>query len=254
MCIAVFAWRAHPRWLLVAAANRDEYHARPAAPLARWDEARHVLAGRDLQSGGTWLGLSEQGRFALVTNVRGYGPPEAGRPSRGALVSDMLIGTGRYADPGAADLADFNPVNLVVVDGKGAQFGSNRPELLSQNLDPGIHGLSNGPLDVPWPKTVRLKASLAAWIDGGGDHPARLLDSLAADTLTLISSAAGEPADSPSSPIFIRNPLYGTRCSTVVAIDAQGAGVMIERRFAADGTALGDTTLSFAWPCRHAGA
>jgi uncharacterized protein with NRDE domain len=101
MCIAAFAWRAHPRWLLIAAANRDEYHARPAASLARWPDADHVLAGWDLQSGGTWLGVSEQGRFALVTNVRGYGLPDVDRASRGALVSDLLTGAGRYANIGA---------------------------------------------------------------------------------------------------------------------------------------------------------
>src|SRR3546814_7425922 len=88
MCVLAFAWRAHPHWPLIAAGNRDELHARPAQPLARWDRPDHLLAGRDLQSGGTWLGVSEQGRFAVVTNLRGYGAPEPGRASRGALVTD----------------------------------------------------------------------------------------------------------------------------------------------------------------------
>src|SRR3546814_14928386 len=97
MCVLAFAWRAHPHWPLIAAGNRDELHARPAQPLARWDRPDHLLAGRDLQSGGTWLGVSEQGRFAVVTNLRGYGAPEPGRAARGALVPDPLSGKGRFA-------------------------------------------------------------------------------------------------------------------------------------------------------------
>lgn len=248
MCIAAFAWKAHPRWLLVAAANRDEYHARQAAPLAHWAEADHVLAGRDLQSGGTWLGVSEQGRFALVTNVRGYGLPDPDRASRGALVSDVLTGSGRYTDTSAADLMDFNPVNLIVVDDAGARFGSNRPEPVVLTLEPGIHGLANGALDAPWPKTVQLKAALAEWLHGAAEHPGQLLEPLAWDVLTLLSRSEVNPADGAATPIFIRNPLYGTRCSTVVAVNSEGGGVMIERRFDAEGLAVGETTLSFAWP------
>src|SRR4249919_1335275 len=97
MCVLAFAWHAHPRWPLVVAGNRDELHARPTIPLARWDRPSHLLAGRDLQSGGTWLGVSEQGRFAVVTNLRGYGVPQPDCASRGALVADALS-EGRYAD------------------------------------------------------------------------------------------------------------------------------------------------------------
>src|SRR5574338_934087 len=116
MCVLAFAWRAHPRWLLVAAGNRDELHARHAQPLARWDQPDHLLAGRDTQSGGTWLGVSEQGRFAVVTNLRGYGAPEPDRPSRGVLVTDLRSRKGLYADPRDAELSDFNPFNLIVAD------------------------------------------------------------------------------------------------------------------------------------------
>src|SRR5438093_10047665 len=116
MCILALAWQAHPRWHLVVAGNRDELHARPSAPLARWDQPEHVIAGRDLKSGGTWLGVSEQGRMAVVTNLRGYGNPEPDRASRGALVTDVLSGDGRYADPSGAKLSDFNPFNLILVD------------------------------------------------------------------------------------------------------------------------------------------
>jgi len=251
MCVLAFAWQAHPRWHLIVAGNRDELHARPAAPLGRWDAPDHVLAGRDLQSGGTWLGVSEQGRLAVVTNVRGYGMAEPDRASRGALVTDMLAGEGRYADPGLADLADFNPFNLIVADRERAHFLSNRPEAIRIVLDHGIYGLSNGALDEPWPKTMELKARLLDWIVGDATRPEALLDDLRMETLPDVGLRSAEPSDAPQepavSPVFIHDPIYGTRCSTVVAIDVEGRGIMIERRFDAEGAPTGDTSLAFAW-------
>ena len=251
MCVLAFAWRAHPRWLLVAAGNRDELHARPAAPLGRWEQPDHLLAGRDLQSGGTWLGVSERGRFAVVTNLRGYGAPEPGRASRGALVADLLSGKGRYADPGEASLADFNPFNLIVADREQARFLSNRPETVRSRLAPGIYGLSNGALDEPWPKTLRLKARLLDWIVAGTAGPELLLDDLREESLPDVGISPATPSDVPQEPplssIFIRGPIYGTRCSTVVALDERGQGVIIERRYSAAGESVGETSLSFSW-------
>jgi uncharacterized protein with NRDE domain len=252
MCVLALAWRAHPRWRLIVAGNRDELHARTAAPLHCWDAPAHVLAGTDLQSGGTWLGLSEQGRFAVVTNLRGFGLAQPGLPSRGALLRDMLAGDGRYAAPAEADLADFNPFNLITADRDGAWFWSNRPEPVRHALAPGVYGLSNGALDEPWPKTVRLKQILSDWLAGDAAYPEALLDGLREERLppggdppTTPSDVALEP---PLSPIFIRDPLYGTRCSTVVAIDETGHGIVIERRFGADTGETGETRLSFTWP------
>lgn len=251
MCVLAFAWRAHPRWLLVAAGNRDELHARPAAPLARWEQPGDIVGGRDLQSGGTWLGVSEQGRFAVVTNLRGYGAPELGRASRGALVADLLTGSGAYADPERAALADFNPFNLIAARRDKAHFLSNRPAEIRTALAQGVYGLSNGALDEPWPKTMQLKASLLEWIVSGREEPEALFDILRSESLPDIGLAPAAPSDVPQepalSPIFLRNPVYGTRCSTVVAIDAAGNGVIIERRFGADGDAIGETRLGFRW-------
>lgn len=252
MCVLAFAWRAHPRWLLIAAGNRDELHARPAQALARWDRPDHLLAGRDLQSGGTWLGVSEQGRFAVVTNLRGYGMPEPDRASRGALVTDLLSGEGRYADPSEADLADFNPFNLIVADRDRAHFLSNRPMATRSLLAHGIYGLSNGALDEPWPKTMRLKAILVDWLVGPADRPEILLDGLREESLPDVGTHSAPrsdvPEEPPLSPIFIRNPVYGTRCSTVVAIDYRGRGVIVERRYDSAGDAAGETGLTFSWP------
>jgi uncharacterized protein with NRDE domain len=252
MCVLAFAWQAHPRWRLVVAGNRDELHARPAAALGRWDAPAHLLAGRDLQSGGTWLGVSEQGRFVVVTNLRGFGTAAPDKVSRGRLVTDLLSGEGAYNDPGTAELSDFNPFNLVIADRADARFLSNRPTTARVRLEHGIYGLSNGALDEPWPKTTLLKARLLDWIVAGASRPETLLDALAIETLPDVGLRPPQPSDAPQepqdSPIFIRNPVYGTRCSTVVAIDAAGDGMMIERRFDADGGTTGETRLSFSWP------
>jgi len=249
MCVLALAFDEHPRWRLVLAGNRDELHARPAAPLHRWDGAGRVLAGQDLQSGGTWLGVSEEGRLAVVTNLRGYGPPEPGRPSRGLLLGDLLAGEGDYARPGDEALEALNPFNLFVFADGGLMFWSNRPHPERRALGPGLYGASNGPLDAPWPKTVRLKAALQGWLETDGERPGALLDALRDDRPPAME--AGPPSDAPEppqTPIFIRNPLYGTRCSTVVAIDRDGRGRIIERRYGADGEAVGETTLEFDWP------
>ena len=248
MCVLALAWRAHPRWQLVVAGNRDEYHARPAAPLARWDDKPHLLAGRDLQSGGTWLGISEQGRFTVVTNLRGYGLSEEKRPSRGELVTDLLDGT----DPDAVTIDAYNPVNLIHIAGDQARFLSNRPEPIRTSLSSGLYGLSNGALDEPWPKTLRLKSILLDWLTGDAERPELLLGGLREEVLPDIGLDPATPSDVPQepnhSPIFIHNPAYGTRCSSVVAIDRHGRGLFIERRFSAEGESVGDTRLSFEWP------
>jgi uncharacterized protein with NRDE domain len=249
MCVAAIAWQAHRDWLLVAVGNRDEFHARPAAPLARWDEG--ILAGRDLKSGGTWLGVHEDGRFALVTNLRGHGGPDPDKASRGALVTDLLTGTGPYADPASAPLADFNPFNLFLAGKASASFLSNRPGDLRTALGHGIYGLSNGPLDEPWPKTLQLKAALSDWLVEDEGNAERLFAAMRNERLDAIGVSPSEPSDiaaeAPQTPVFIHDPVYGTRCSTVIMVDRAGQGRMIERRFDAAGNATGDSSLKFSW-------
>ena len=249
MCVLALAFDRHPRWRLVAAGNRDELHARPSSPLHPWPEAGHVLAGQDLKSGGTWMGVSEEGRFAVVTNLRGFGPPAEDSPSRGLLLRDLLEGQGRYARPSDEDLQAFNPFNLIAVTDEELWFASNRPHVDRRVLPAGLYGLSNGPLDAPWPKTERLKGMLEAWLGADGAAPEALLESLRDDAPPAVQ--AGPPSDAPEppqTPIFVRNPLYGTRCSTVALIDRDGRGLILERRYDADGQANGDTALAFTWP------
>jgi uncharacterized protein with NRDE domain len=195
--------------------------------------------------------VSEQGRFAVVTNLRGFAPPDPNLASRGALVTDYLAGKGTYADARTADLSAFNPVNLIIADQQGACFMTNRPEAARTRLGSGLYGLSNGKLDEPWPKTMRLKALLLDWITGEATNPELLFDGLREEILPDIGRDPSAPSDVPQepnhSPIFIRNPVYGTRCSTVVAIDMAGRGVILERRFSPEAMETGETALPFHW-------
>ncbi|VWX59835.1 NRDE family protein [Sphingorhabdus sp. 109] len=252
MCIISLAWQAHPHWKLVAIGNRDELHDRPAQPLARWPGHEHLLAGKDVQAGGTWLGVSEKGRFAVVTNLSGYGAPDRSRASRGDLLKDFLLGDGHYADLESVSLTDFNPFNLITVAHDQALVHSNRPDNLSRRLEPGIHGLSNGSLANPWAKARHLDAALQDWLQNRPEDPAALLGLLTdRSTYPPTSDRKGsrpvqlEPS---SSGIFIENPVYGTRCSTIVAIDHAGNGSMLERRFDAAANVIGEDRLTFSWP------
>ena len=228
MCVVALARRVHPDWPFILIGNRDEFHARPAAGLAAWQDGSGIVAGRDLQAGGTWLGVhAPSGRVVVVTNVRGALPDPA-KESRGALVVDMLRGTGRFADPAAADLDRFNAFNLFAA-GDDARLLTNRPKPSIATLETGVHALANEPVDRPCPRADRLRAALRDVAAEGGD-PETLLDMLTAE-------------DGPA--LFLRGDIYGTRASTLVAIAADGRVHMAERRYDAGGVPAGTTALNF---------
>jgi len=251
MCVTAFAWHAHPDWPLVAIGNRDEFHGRPAVPLGEWHDCPEILAGRDLQSGGTWLGVSTKGRFVLVTNLRGYGSPDPAKQSRGELVTRLLTGSASPADEASLSLGEYNPFNLFYAKGTEARFLTNRPEPLSTRLGHGIYGLSNGTLDEPWAKTVQLKSAVQDWLNVAEHSFDPLFDALASERVGDIGLHPTAPSDvsmeASETPPFIRHPIYGTRCSTVIAVDATGRGRIVERSFAADSTPAGETAYEFDW-------
>lgn len=193
MCLIVLAWRVAPSFPLAVAANRDEFHARPAAPAAFWSDRPAILAGRDLEAGGTWMGVSRTGKFAAVTNFRGAREPRA-EHSRGALVTRFLGNgqtPGQYVDLLLKDANRYSGFNLLVSDGEELWSVSNRGGE-PRRLEPGIYGLGNTLLDAP--EVERSKQRFADALQPG---------------------VAVEPLFSVLAEARIVNPEYGTRCSTV---------------------------------------
>jgi uncharacterized protein with NRDE domain len=250
MCLAVLALDAHPRYRLVAAANRDEFHARPTQPAHWWPEAP-ILAGRDLQQRGTWLGVSRNARFAFVTNVREPGRHDPAARSRGALVPAVLAdGRGMpQAMVSVVDAAmDCNGFNLVGATAQSAAFGSNRGAH-SQALLRGVHGVSNAGLDTPWPKLVRAKAGMATWLASATDAIDALWqvlrDETPANDDALPDTGLTRDRERLLSSPFIVSETYGTRSSTIVSIDRAGVVTFVERTFDAAGTATDERAFRF---------
>lgn len=225
MCLIVFAWQAHPDFPLLVAANRDEWCDRPAASAAWWDDAPNILAGRDLEAGGTWMGVTRAGRFAAITNFRDPSDRKSTAPSRGQLVADFLRGNDApraYLDALAPNAARYNGFNLLLADEKSmCYFGSREGEII--DVSPGVHGLSNHLLDEPWPKVEKAKSALGAILQGKVPQT-RLLersfdflsDAGAHDDSLLPDTGVGLEWERVLSPALIVTEKYGTRCSTVM--------------------------------------
>jgi uncharacterized protein with NRDE domain len=260
MCLLVLAWRAHPRYRLVVAANRDEFHDRPAAALAPWPPPAQILAGRDLRAGGAWLALDRARRFGVVTNYREAQRPRPGAPSRGDLIPRFLAG----AAPAAQFFAQlehqadaYSGFNLLLADRDELWYGSNRTSPFARQLPPGVHGLSNELLDTPWPKLLRVRRAFEAWLQtSAGQGSAELLAILADRTQSAPEGALPESGlplelERVLSAPFVLHPLYGTRCSTVLLLDEAGAVSVTERRFDASGVPSGETEYQLnpgEWP------
>lgn len=251
MCVIAFAWDAHPRWQLLLVGNRDELHARPSRPLARWPDAPAIVAGRDEQAGGTWMGASDTGRIAVVTNVR---DPQATLDgvSRGLLVANYLRSADSAADHAAALAADaerYRPFNLLLFDRSHAGFVGNRPTVRTHAVAAGVHGLSNGALDAPWPKVQRVTAALQDWLAAGRDDFAPLFAALADESqpsdTALPDTGVGLERERLLAPVFVRGLHYGTRATTLIAQDRAGDGCIIEQRFGPHGVPLGRNVFRF---------
>ena len=237
MCLILFSLHQHPRYPLVLLANRDEYYSRPTAPATFWMDAEGLLAGRDLQAGGTWMGVTRSGRFAALTNYRevpGYIP---GAPSRGALVVDFLRGAmspAVYLNDLAEQAADYNGFNLLVGDRLGVYYASNKGAG-PQPLSPGLYGLSNHLLDTPWPKVVRGKAALQQAVQADSLQPEGLItimtDTTPGPDRALPDTGVGLIRERALSPMFIASPNYGTRLTTALVVDQAGHVSFIEHTY-----------------------
>ena len=246
MCLILLAWHAHPRFPVVIAANRDEFFARPTAAACFWADAPQLLAGRDLTAGGTWMGVTRQGRFAALTNYREPGQKRPDAPSRGALVSDFLAGA-MPAEVYLASLQDrsdvYNGFNLICGDlDEGLWHFSNREANAANStkrLSPGIFGLSNHLLDTPWPKVAQGKSDLAAALAAlPADRP--LFELLRDDRIheddRLPRTGINLDWERILSASFVRAPNYGTRSSTVLLQDEEGDILFDELAYLPDGT------------------
>ena len=252
MCLLVLAWRTHPRYRLVVAANRDEFHARPSAPLAPWADGTGIVGGRDLQANGAWFAVDGRRRFGIVTNFREFGRRRRSAPSRGGLIPAYLSGgrpPGEYLQALEIDAPGYAGFNLLLADRDSLWYASNRADQFARQLPPGIYGLSNEFLDTPWPKLVRVKARFDALLTAKSPDP----DTLAGELFGMLADRETAPPDSVppgdlspewarklSAP-FVLDAGYGTRCSTVLTITDHGVLAITERRFDADGAPSGQS-------------
>jgi len=250
MCLILLAWRAHPEFPLVVAANRDEFFSRRTAPAAFWDEAPQVLAGRDLERGGSWLGITREGRFAALTNFREPSQALAHAPSRGELVLRFLAGAQTPADY-LEELRDaggrYTGFNLIFGDAGDLWYFSNRDQG-ARRLAAGVYGLSNHLLDTPWPKVERGKSAIARALHALPDEG--LLFSLLRDDRVAPDDALPRTGVSIEwerllSAAFICTPGYGTRSATVLLVDRAGRTAFHEQEFASDGSSMARRDFSF---------
>ena len=242
MCLIVFAWQVVPGAPLIAAANRDEFYDRPAAAACAWPENPKVFGGRDLQGGGSWMGITQEGpygaRFAALTNIRGPQERRTDAPSRGALVADYLAGdlsAEDYIGKIAKGSEAYNGFNLVLGDREKLYWYSNRGGDDARNgkeLAPGIYGISNSLLDEPWPKVVRTKAQFASLLCQGAPEDAffeMLADTTRAPDMRLPDTGIELDLERVLSAVCIETIGYGTRTSTVVKLYNDAPAELHER-------------------------
>jgi uncharacterized protein with NRDE domain len=239
MCLVLIAWRVHPRYPLIVAANRDEFYARPTQPAQRWPGASGMIAGKDLEAGGSWMGVDASGRFAAVTNFRELEQGPADARSRGELVTDYLLGNAP-AKSYLAELAEranhYRGYNLLLADGDELYCASNR-DLPIRHLQPGVHGVCNGPMDSDWPKAKRGRQLLAKAVNRTEPNPEQLFELLRDQTQpadeALPDTGVGLESERLLGTIAIDGAIagkgYGTRSASVLLLGARGRGQFVEQ-------------------------
>ena len=238
MCIIAVAYRIHPSYPVIIAANRDEFYSRPTAPLHFWDDKPDILAGRDLQSHGTWLGVNKQGKIAAVTNYRDPESQGDAGISRGRLVSDYLAENSSpvaYLEKIAAQKDQYNGFNLVAGTVDSLFWYSNRGGGIKK-ITQGIHAISNHLLNTSWPKVEKIKQGMADIISDNKAIDREIVFGLLKDRSIppdelLPDTGIEKSWERVLSPVFIASETYGTRCSSLITIDNYGKIMFSERTF-----------------------
>ncbi len=238
MCLILLAYTTHPLYPLIIATNRDEFYDRPTAQASFNEENPDMLAGRDLEKGGTWLGITKAGQIAAITNFRDLQSYNSNAPSRGLLVSRFLSGgesPSEYIQNITQSSARYNGFNLILGNGNGLFCFSNEDHLLRE-IAPGIHGLSNHLLDTPWPKVERGKELLRGLLSHAENLSPDEIFTMLADTSRpddsdLPDTGIGLEWERLLSSIFIQSEVYGTRTSSVIFIDRENSVSYVERTF-----------------------
>ncbi|MCP4297629.1 MAG: NRDE family protein [Proteobacteria bacterium] len=249
MCVIFFAHQIHPDYPLILLANRDEFFQRPTEPAHYWRDHPELLAGKDLQAGGTWLGVTKNGRYSAITNIRDPKNNDANAPSRGNLVKEYL-----FSDkPPEAYLSqigkDYNGFNQLV--GEGDQlYHYNSQDKTTMLVKSGIYGLSNAQLNTPWPKISKGIKQVDIWSSFSKkelryDLMLKFMhDTSTPDDNQLPDTGVGIELERLLSPVFISGKEYGTRCTTLLLIDSLGEVVFIERNYVADGVTTSENQIN----------
>jgi uncharacterized protein with NRDE domain len=240
MCIVLFSYKNTPGYRLILAANRDEFLARPTAPLSWWSDNTTILAGRDIQDGGTWLGVSRNGKFGVLTNYRDFPVNDESPVSRGEILSEYLSADSMpsiFIQGLRQRQKHFRGYNLLLGDASSLWYYSNRRDDLL-NVPPGIHGLSNHLLNTGWPKVERGKMLFTDAVRDKDFSRDSLIEVLR-DTVQPIDSelpdtGVGSEWEKRLGPIFITSDEYGTRSSAILTIADNGEITFYERTYGHD--------------------
>lgn len=250
MCIIFFAYKSHPNYRLIVAANRDERYARPTDRAHFWHDEPNILAGRDLEKMGSWLGITKTGRFAALTNFRNPNENQQNKQSRGQIVRNFLAGNESPRDflvQLQQERNNYPGFNALTGNDDSLVYYSNYENEIKQ-LNPGIYGLSNHLLDTPWPKIEKGKRRMEALLQhrtvGVNDLFDLLKDAEPAPKHKLPNTGVPKDLEKQLSSIFIKTPHYGTRCSTIITVDHSGNVFFSERTFP-NRNNLNDRTFQF---------
>jgi uncharacterized protein with NRDE domain len=237
MCLILFQFNVREDYWLVLGANRDEFYHRPTSPMHFWEDSPDILAGKDLQAGGTWMGISLSGRFAALTNYRDPASVKTGAPSRGNLVLDFLqtsVSPKSYLEKIHLNSHEYNGFNLLTADRQELFWYSNRSGEI-RKLDSGIYGLSNRILNTPWPKVEKARDGFQEIVSSPAIDTEAVFRLLADRSFPpetqLPDTGIGIEWERILSPVFIVSPSYGTRSSYVLLIGKNGRVRMEERSF-----------------------